>query len=192
MEKPYLHTYYNEQVVPELKKQRGYQNPHEVPRLLKVVINSGINASRDKNWIEDVRKDISLLAGQRAVITKARESISNFKLREGVPIGVKVTLRGTRMYDFLLRLLAVSLPNIRDFRGLSAKLDGHGNYTLGISDHTIFPEISADTGGRDSIGMDITLVTSAETDDEARELLGKLGMPFRKRSSDNQAQAVSA
>lgn len=192
METPYLQNYYSETVVPQLRKERGYSNPHQVPRLLKIVINSGINATREKNWIEDVRKDISLIAGQRAVITRARESISNFKLREGMPIGVKVTLRGQRMYDFLLRMLAVSLPNIRDFRGVSAKLDGHGNYTLGIADHAIFPEISADTGGREAIGMDITIVTSADSDDEARDLLAKLGMPFRKRTTEANPAAAQA
>lgn len=179
-EKPFLQKHYAETVAPELRKTRGYANSHQIPKIAKVVINSGFNASKDKNWAAEVLKEISSIAGQQAVMTKASKSVSNFKLREGMPIGVKVTLRGARMYDFLYRLIAVSLPNIRDFRGVSRKLDGQGNYTLGITDSTIFPEISADTGGREAIGMDITIVTTAESDDEGRELLQLMGMPFRK------------
>lgn len=184
MDQPYLKKYYLDEVVPALTEKFGYANYHQVPQVEKIVINSGFNpTARDKNWIEDLRKDISNITGQRAVVTKARKSVSNFKLREGMPNGVMITLRGKQMYDFLYRLLAVALPAIRDFRGVSRKLDGHGNYNLGITDHAIFPEISADTGSRGNIGMDITIVTSAETDDEGRELLSLLGMPFRKSTS---------
>jgi len=179
-EQPYLKKHYADVVVPELKKTRGYANAHQVPKITKIVINSGFNATKDKNWAAEVQKEISAIAGQQAIMTKASKSVSNFKLREGMPIGVKVTLRGARMYDFLFRLLAVSLPNIRDFRGVSRKLDGQGNYTLGITDSTIFPEINADTGGREAIGMDITIVTTADSDDEGRDLLQLMGMPFRK------------
>lgn len=178
--KPYFQQFYQDQAVPELKKKFGYKNLHEIPKLNKIVINSGFKATREKAWTDEVRNEISKIAGQRALVTRASKSVSNFKLREGMPVGVKVTLRGERMFDFLFRLVAIALPNIRDFRGVSGKLDGHGNYTLGIDDSTIFPEINTDTSGRDPIGMDITIVTSAETDEEGRELLSLMGMPFRK------------
>ncbi len=180
---PFLKQEFNENIVPELKKSRGYTNIHQVPVVQKVVINSGINPTlRDKKWIEELRKDITLIAGQKALVTKAKKSVSNFKLREGMPNGIKVTLRGNRMYDFLYRFISISLPTIRDFRGISKRMDGHGNYNIGISDHSIFPEISADTGSRGAMGMDITIVTSANTDEEGLELLTKLGMPFRKQT----------
>ncbi|WP_343219087.1 50S ribosomal protein L5 [Cerasicoccus maritimus] len=188
----YLKKHYNDVVVPELKKSQGYANAHQVPKVTKVVINSGFNATKDKNWAAEVQKEISSIAGQHAVMTKASKSVSNFKLREGMPIGVKVTLRGERMYDFLFRLIAVALPNIRDFRGISRKLDGQGNYTLGVTDSTIFPEISADTGGREAIGMDITIVTSADSDDEGRELLQLMGMPFRKPTTPKPEETQAA
>lgn len=191
MEKPFLKNFFEERLAPELKEKRGYKNIHQIPRVSKVVINSGINSSKDKNWIEEVRKDISSLAGQKAVVTRARKSISNFKLREGMPNGVKVTLRGARMYDFMYRLIAVSLPNIRDFRGVGRKMDGAGNYTLGISDHTIFPEIPSDSTGKESIGMDITFVTTAETDAEAFDLLKGLGLPFKKTKQEEDAEAAA-
>ena len=170
---------YLEKIVPELMKSRGYQNRHEVPKVEKVIINSGFDANVERSFPEDLAKEITLIAGQKAVITKASKSISNFKLREGMPIGVRVTLRGERMYDFLYRFISVVLPLIRDFQGMKRKLDGHGNYTVGITDHTIFPEINSDMNKR-QIGMDITMVTSAASDDEGRELLSMLGMPFRK------------
>jgi large subunit ribosomal protein L5 len=182
MSKAYLHTYYQEQVVPALKASRGYTNIHEVPRLEKIVINSGFNASIEKAGIEEAVKEIGLIAGQKPVVTIARKSVSNFKLREGMPIGTKVTLRGRTMYEFLYRLLAVALPGIRDFRGVPDKLDGQGNYSLGIADHTIFPEIHHDSNKR-TLGMDVCIVTSANTDDEGRELLRLMGMPFRKRTT---------
>jgi large subunit ribosomal protein L5 len=191
MEQPFLKDHYQKTVVAELKKSQGYSNVHDVPKLTKIVINSGINASKDKNWVEEVRKDISNIAGQKAIITIARKSVSNFKLREGMPNGVKVTLRGAQMYDFLLRLVAVALPNIRDFRGIGRKMDGSGNFTLGISDHTIFPEIPSDTGNKEAIGMDISFVTSATTDEACFALLKQLGMPFRKTKQE-EADAAAA
>jgi large subunit ribosomal protein L5 len=175
---PTLKKIYLEQVVPELTKLRGYKNPHQVPTVFKIVLNSRINSEADKNWVVEVVKDITTIAGQKPVITRARTSVANFKVREGMPSAVMVTLRGPNMWDFLLRLLTVTLPNIRDFRGVSRKFDGRGNYNLGIGDHTIFPEITVDPG-RKNVGLDITIVTTAHTDDEGRELLRLLGMPFR-------------
>ncbi|MGC9451759.1 MAG: 50S ribosomal protein L5 [Oceanipulchritudo sp.] len=180
MEKSYLYQFYLDQVVPELMKTLGYKNIHEVPRIEKVVINTGFKAGTEKGQIDEIVREISNIAGQKAVVTKARKSISNFKLREGMPVGVTVTLRGRRMYEFLYRLIAVALPGIRDFRGVRDRLDGNGNYTLGIADHAIFPEAHADSG-KQAIGMDICITTSAGTDDEGRELLRLLGVPFRKR-----------
>jgi len=184
MEKAYLHQYYLDQVVPELRKSRGYKNIHEIPAVQKVVINSGFNATTEKGHIDEIVRDISSITGQKAVVTKARKSISNFKLREGMPVGVMVTLRGRQMYEFLYRLIAVALPGIRDFRGVKDRLDGNGNYTLGISDHSIFPEIHGEST-KHAVGMDICITTSAQTDDEGRELLSLLGVPFRKRQTAN-------
>jgi large subunit ribosomal protein L5 len=178
---PTLKKYYTEVIVPELIKTRGYKNPHQVPALQKIVINSGVNSSLEKNAVEDTRVQIETICGQKAVITKAKSSVANFKTRVDLPIGVKVTLRGATMYHFFYKLVSVVLPAIRDFRGVPVKLDGHGNYTLGISDHTIFPEVTIDSIKR-TMGMDITFVTSAKTDEEATELLKMLGMPFRKRT----------
>jgi len=175
-------------------KKFGFANPHQVPSVKKIVINSGFSATDDKNHILYVNQEIAKIAAQRPVTTKAKLSISNFKLREGQPIGVKVTLRGRAMYEFLNRLIQVALPCIRDFRGVPAKLDGQGNYTLGVSDHSIFPEVSSD-GTTATIGMDICINTSANNDDEGRELLALFGMPFRKTSSevaDEEAAAAQA
>lgn len=182
MKTPVLKKYYAEEVVPALKKSRGYINVHQVPAVEKVVINSGVSASLDKAAVTDTARDITLISGQKPIITKARKSISNFKLREGMPVGVKVTLRGNQMYEFLYRMLSVALPSIRDFRGMPNRLDGRGNYNIGIADHTIFPEISIENVKR-TIGMDITIVTTAETDEEGAELLKLLGMPFRKQEA---------
>jgi large subunit ribosomal protein L5 len=179
MNQPALKTTYNEQIVPALLKSRGYKNVMQVPKVTKIVLNSGVGTSNDKNVINDIAKDISLITGQKPVITLSRVSISNFKLREGMPVGVKVTLRGNSMWEFLYRLITVSLPLIRDFRGIGKKLDGRGNYSLGIADHTIFPEINVDTH-KHLVGMDISIVTNALDDDEGLELLTLLGMPFRK------------
>lgn len=176
----FLRKHYNETVKPELTKLRGYQNVHQIPKIEKVVINSGVDAAAEKNVIQDLAKDIGLITGQKPIITKARKSVANFKLREGQPIGVKVTLRGDSMYEFLYRLIAVALPTIRDFRGVSGKFDGQGNYNLGITDITIFPEINVETH-KTHPGLDIAIVTSAKSDDEGRELLKLFGMPFRRQ-----------
>jgi large subunit ribosomal protein L5 len=189
MHKLALKEHYHSRVAPEMIKAFGYKNSHQIPVIQKVVINSGIKADTEKTWINDVAKEIGNICGQKPVITRAKKSISNFKLRQGMPIGVMVTLRGVRMYEFLYRLIAVALPTIRDFRGVSRKFDGHGNYNMGIADHTIFPEITVDTN-RKNIGMDITIVTSAKTDEEGRELLRLMGMPFRG-AGQAQAEAVS-
>ncbi len=175
-----LKKYYADTVVPELKKARGYKNAHQVPVLEKIVINSGVNSSLEKNAAEETAKQIETITGVKAIITKSKKSIANFKLRQDLPIGVKVTLRGAIMYDFMYKLVSIVLPAIRDFRGVPNKLDGHGNYTLGITDHTIFPEVTIDSIKR-TMGMDITFVTSATTDEEAHDLLRMLGMPFRKK-----------
>lgn len=169
---------YDQTAVPALKESYGYANPMQVPRITKVVINMSVNTKVDKDTLKAVSDDLAKIAGQRPVITKARKSISNFALREGMPIGAKVTLRGTRMYEFLDRLINVALPRIRDFRGVSARsFDGRGTYTLGLKEQTIFPEINPDNVKR-SQGMDISIITTAETDAEARDLLKSLGMPF--------------
>lgn len=182
MHTPVLKKLYREEVVPELKKKFGYKNPHQVPEITKIVINSAHRADTDKNLQADILKEIAKIAGQKPVITRARASVSNFKVRQGMPLGVMVTLRGAAMYEFLARLIYIALPMIRDFRGVSNRFDGAGNYSLGIADHTIFPETQGDGSQRQNIGLDITIVTTAKTDNEGRELLRLLGMPFRKSS----------
>jgi large subunit ribosomal protein L5 len=179
MQVPILKKHYTEKVVPELMKKFGLRNVHQVPAIHKIVINSGFSSTSDKNHIAYVNQEIAKISGQRPVTTKAKLSISNFKLREGQPIGCKVTLRGKVMYEFLNRLINIALPCIRDFRGVPAKFDGRGNYTLGVADHSIFPEVNAD-GTNANIGMDICINTSATDDDTGRELLALFGMPFRK------------
>ena len=176
---PTLKKLYHEQITAELVKIRGYKNRHEVPKLVKIVLNSGIGAEADKNQIADVARDLALIAGQKPVLTRTKKAISNFKLKENQIVGCTVTLRGNAMWEFLYRLLSVALPSIRDFRGVSTRLDGQGNYTLGIADFTIFPEITVENIKK-SMGLDITIVTSADTDDEGRDLLRLLGMPFRR------------
>jgi len=176
---PTLKKLYTEQAVPALLKSRGYTNPHQVPRLVKIVLNTGIDAEADKNQIADIQRDLSLIAGQKPVLARARKAISNFKLKEGQVVGCHVTLRSSSMWEFYYRLVAVALPSIRDFRGVSPRFDGQGNYNLGITDITIFPEITLENVKK-SAGLDITIVTSAGTDDEGRELLRLLGMPFRR------------
>ena len=183
---PVFKKHYLETVLKELKSKHGYGNVHEVPCIEKIVINSAIGADMEKVQIAELTKDISKIAGQKPIITRARTSISNFKLKEGMPNGVKVTLRGHAMYEFLYLLISIALPAIRDFRGVSNKLDGRGNYTLGIADHTIFPQITGE-GGKKNIGMDITIVTSANTDEEGRSLLALFGMPFRKSATQQEA-----
>jgi large subunit ribosomal protein L5 len=176
---PSLKKFYLESVVGELVKSRGYANRHQVPKLVKIVLNTGIDAEADKNQIADIQRDMAQLAGQKPVLAKARKAISSFKLRQGQTVGCHVTLRGDSMWEFLYRLIAVALPTIRDFRGVSPKLDGQGNYNIGITDLTIFPEITMENMKKGA-GMDLTIVTSAKTDDEGRELLRLLGMPFRR------------
>ena len=174
-----LQKHYVETVVPALIASRGYKNKHQVPKLEKIVINTGISSDADKNVIADTARDVGLIAGQKPVLHRTKRAIANFQLKPNQVTGCHVTLRGENMWHFLMRLLAVALPTIRDFRGVPNKLDGQGNYTIGITDFTIFPEIVVENNKR-AMGLDITLVTSAETDDEARELLKLLGMPFRR------------
>lgn len=173
-----LYEKYVSEVVPALKESRKYQNVHQIPRMEKIVINMGVSASLEKSAIDDAAKDLALITGRKAAISKSRRSIANFKLREGQPIACHVTLRRDAMYEFFDRLVATALPRIRDFRGLSVRsFDGRGNYSLGVNDQTIFPEIELDKIKRQQ-GMDITIVTSARTNDEALELLRLMGMPF--------------
>ena len=178
---PALKTVYKQKAVPGLKEKYAYENVHCVPSVEKVVLNVGFGKAEDrKAAAEAVIEDLGKITGQRAVATKARNAISNFKLRAGDTVGARVTLRGARMWEFLDRFINVASPTIRDFRGLPAKsFDGRGNYTCGVADHTIFPEIELDKVSR-TIGFDMTIVTTAKTDDEARELLKLLGFPFRK------------
>lgn len=174
-----LKTRYQAEIKSQLQERFGYANPMQIPKLVKVVINMGIaEASKDKNAVQDCVKELTMLSGQKPIITKAKKAISNFKLREGQPIGVKVTLRGVRMFDFLDRFANIVCPRIRDFRGFLPKGDGRGNYTLGLNDQQIFPEVNLDAVKR-AQGMDITIVTSAETDEECIELLRLLGVPFK-------------
>jgi large subunit ribosomal protein L5 len=176
---PTLKKLYAEQVIPELVKSRGYKNKHQVPKLTKISLNTGIDADADKNQIADIARDMGAIAGQKPILNRSRKAIANFKLKPNQIVGCSVTLRGNSMWEFFYRLLAVSLPTIRDFRGVSSKLDGQGNYSIGITDHTIFPEITVENVKK-HMGLDITIVTTAETDDEGRELLRLLGMPFRR------------
>lgn len=170
---------YLEEVKGELQKKFGYANPMMIPTLEKVVINMGIaEASKDKNTTQDCVKELTALSGQKPIITKAKKAISNFKLREGQPIGVKVTLRGVRMYDFIDRFFNIVCPRIRDFRGFPVKCDGRGNFSLGLDDQQVFPEINLDEVKR-AQGMNITFVTTAQTDEECVELLRLLGLPFK-------------
>jgi large subunit ribosomal protein L5 len=181
MEKSRVQLRYEEEVLPELKKKFGYSNDQSVPRLAKIVINKGVgDATQDSKLIETAVEELTLIAGQRAAVQRARRSVSNFKLRTGMPIGAKVTLRRHRMYEFLDRLITIALPRVRDFRGVNANsFDGHGNYNLGLKEQIVFPEIDYDKVTRID-GMDIAIVTTARTDEEAFELLQKLGMPFQR------------
>jgi large subunit ribosomal protein L5 len=176
---PRLKVRYREEVLPRLRQELGYANAMEVPRLQKVVINMGVGDSlKDARMLEAATQDMAVITGQRPVVTKARKSIAGFKLREGMSIGAKVTLRGDRMWEFVDRLITVAIPRIRDFRGLSRRsFDGHGNYTLGLTEQLIFPEVDYDKVVKVR-GMDITVATTAKTDDEGRALLIALGFPF--------------
>ncbi len=177
---PRLQTKYASDVVPALKAKRGYSNPHQIPRIEKIVINMGVRSDSEKGSIEEAVKELGMITGRKPVITKAKKSIANFKLRQGQNVGCKVTLRRGAMYEFLDRLITSALPRIRDFRGISSrKFDGRGTYSLGLPDQTIFPEIELDKIKRQQ-GMDITIVTSAPTDGEAYDLLKMMGMPFSK------------
>ncbi len=178
---PRLRERFRTQVVPALMKERGYANPLQVPRLEKIVVNMGVGEARDNAKIMDfATADLRAITGQRPIVTRAKKSIANFKLRAGVPIGAKVTLRGARMYEFLDRLINVALPRVRDFRGVPPRgFDGRGNYALGLREQLIFPEIVYDKVDKVR-GMDINIVTTARTDEEARALLAHLGMPFRE------------
>ena len=185
MANPRAKEQYLNTIVAELKEKFQYKSVMQVPKLTKIVINKGIGAAvADKKLVDQGVEELSIITGQRAVPTKAKVSISNFKLREGMPIGAKVTLRGERMYEFLDRLITVALPRVRDFRGVNDKgFDGRGNYTLGVSEQIIFPEISIEKINKIS-GMDITLVTTAKTDEEAYALLKAFGMPFANNNKE--------
>lgn len=180
-----LKVKYFKEIVPKLKEQFGYKNVMQVPRLEKIVINMGVGqAVQDPKILEEAVKDLETITGQKPSIRTAKKSISNFKLREGMKIGAKVTLRRERMYEFLDRLITIALPRVRDFRGVPDKsFDGRGNYTLGIKEQIIFPEINVDKVNK-ILGMDITFVTTAKTDKEAYELLSAFGMPFRKKETN--------
>lgn len=177
---PTLLKHYRETVVPQLMQDLKYKNVLQVPRLTKIVLNMGVGIStREKGAVEESAGHMSTIAGQKPVITKAKKSIAGFKLREGMNVGCKTTLRGVRMYEFFGRLVHVAIPRIRDFRGLSDQLDGKGNYSIGIQEVTIFPEINLDSVTRQQ-GMHITIVTTAKTDQEAKAMLRLMGMPFKR------------
>jgi large subunit ribosomal protein L5 len=178
---PNLKTKYNEEVAPALMAKFGYKSVMQIPRLDKIVVNVGCGEARDNSKaLDSVVKELGIITGQKAIITKAKKSVANFKLREGMPIGAKVTLRGDKMWEFLDRLFNVALPRVRDFRGISAdSFDGRGNYAMGVKEQLIFPEIEYDQVEKIR-GMDIIMVTTAGTDEEARELLSQLGAPFAK------------
>lgn len=172
---------YQKEITPSLMKKFEYRTPMEVPKIEKVVINMGVGeAVQNPKILDSAVEDLTVISGQKPVVTRAKKSIAGFKLREDMPIGCKVTLRGTRMYDFLDKLINVALPRVRDFRGISPKaFDGRGNYTLGLKEQLVFPEIEYDKVDKVR-GMDVVIVTTADTDEEARELLTQMGMPFRK------------
>ena len=176
-----LYNKYMKEVRSALTEKNKYKNPHEVPRMQKIVVHMGVSASLEKGAVEDAARDLQMITGRKAAINKSRHSIANFKLREGQPIGCRVTLRRDAMYEFFDRLVAVTLPRIRDFRGVSSRsFDGRGNYSLGIAEQTVFPEIELDKIKRTQ-GMDITIVTSAKTDADALDLLKFMGMPFAEK-----------
>ncbi|MEP0714063.1 50S ribosomal protein L5 [Algoriphagus sp.] len=185
MANPRIKQKYMDEIVPALKEKFQYTSIMQVPKLEKIVLNKGIGAAvADKKLVDQGVEELSLITGQRAVSTIAKTSVSNFKLREGMPIGAKVTLRGQTMYEFLDRLITIALPRVRDFKGISDKgFDGRGNYTLGVQEQIIFPEISIEKVNRIS-GMDITFVTSAKTDEESLELFKAFGMPFVKKTKE--------
>ena len=179
---PTLKKVYKEEIVPALTKQFSYSTVMQVPKLVKITINEGVgDATQDKKIVEEAAAELTSIVGQKAVITSSRKDISNFKLRKGMPIGAKVTLRDVKMYEFLERLIRVTLPRIRDFNGIAEKMDGQGNYTLGLKEQIIFPEIDIDKNPRIH-GLEITFVTTAKTDEEAYALLKEFGLPFKKHN----------
>ena len=180
---PALKKAYKEEIADKLVKQFGYNTIMEAPRLVKITINEGVgDATQDKKLVEDAAAELSLITGQKAVITISRKDISNFKLRKGMPVGCKVTLRDVKMYEFLEKLIRVTLPRIRDFNGIAENMDGRGNYTLGIKEQIIFPEIDIDKNPRIH-GMEITFVTTAKSDEECKALLAAFGLPFKKHNN---------
>lgn len=183
---PRLQAKYKSDVVPALMKKFSYSTVMQVPKLLKICLNQGVKGSvSDKKLVDDAVKEMTMIAGQKAVPTLSKKDISNFKLRKNMPIGARVTLRGSNMFEFLDRLVSVSLPRVRDFKGINEKsFDGYGNYTFGVTEQIIYPEIDIDKVNRIS-GMDITFVTTARTNEEAYELLKELGMPFKNIKKDN-------
>ncbi len=182
---PNLKTKYKEQIVANLMKQFGYTSIMQVPKLTKIVLNQGIGAAvSDKKLLDNAQAELTLIAGQKAVQTRSKKDISNFKLRKQMPIGCRVTLRREQMYEFLERLVAVSLPRIRDFKGINEKFDGNGNYTLGVTEQIIFPEIDIDKIQK-ILGVEITFVTTANTDEEGYALLKEFGLPFKNIKHNN-------
>ena len=180
---PALKKAYKEEIADKLVKQFSYNTVMEAPRLVKITINEGVgDATQDKKLVEDAAEELSLITGQKAVITISRKDISNFKLRKGMPVGCKVTLRDVKMYEFLEKLIRVTLPRIRDFNGIAENMDGRGNYTLGIKEQIIFPEIDIDKNPRIH-GMEITFVTTAKSDEECKALLAAFGLPFKKHNN---------
>lgn len=183
---------YKQRVIPALQSKHGYKNIHQVPKVDKVVINTCVGSQSDvKAALEEAKKELGIIAGQKPAETRSKASIANFKLRQGQAIGAKVTLRGARMYEFLERFIKTALPRIRDFRGVSPKgFDGHGNYTVGVTDQSIFPEIELDKIER-NVGFDISIVTTTHSDEEAKSLLSEMGMPFSDRKRPAAAGATS-
>ena len=180
---PTLKKVYKEEIVEKLMKQFSYTTVMQVPKLVKITLNEGVgDATQDKKIVEEAAEELSLITGQKAVITTSTKDVSNFKLRKGMPIGAKVTLRDVKMYEFLEKLIRVTLPRIRDFNGVAEKLDGQGNYTLGLKEQIIFPEVDIDKNPRIH-GMEITFVTTAKTDEEAHALLAAFGLPFKKHNN---------
>src|SRR3954470_10847018 len=188
-----FYQHYKDNVIPALQKQHGYKNVNQIPKVEKVVINTSVGSQAEvKQALEEAKAELALITGQRAAETRSKKSIANFKLRKDQAIGAKVTLRGERMYEFLERLIKAALPRIRDFRGVSPRcFDGHGNYTLGVSDQSIFPEVELDKIKR-NIGFDVTIVTTARTNEEAKSLLSELGMPFSDRARRSAAAQPQA
>ena len=180
---PALQKKYKEEIIASLTKEFGYKTIMQVPKLVKITINEGVgDATSDKKLVEEAAEELSEIVGQKAIFTYSRKDVSNFRLRKGMPIGVKVTLRDVKMYEFLERLVRISLPRIRDFNGIAEKMDGRGNYTLGLKEQIIFPEVDIDKNPRIH-GMEITFVTTAKTDEEAHALLAAFGLPFKKHNN---------